>query len=118
MAQEIKTTRYTVKWFMADKKLIKFNESSEDFTLSETVAKIDHTKYGIKAGVKVDIAVDLVKKVVNYIRKAENEEAAKPEANQPPKEEPKAEAPKSIPAPTDTGEVFTWIVSGLPESRK
>lgn len=112
MSDKPETLHYTVKWFMPDKKLIKFNESAEDYTLSDKVAKFDHTKFGIKTGIKVDVSIN--GKEVTYLRKSENQEASKQE------EKPKEEAkPKSEEKPsTDGATVHTLTVAGITATRE
>lgn len=58
MANNIEEKELTIKWYMADDKIIKFEEIDETFDISDKVAEFDFEKAGIKNGSKVSVKID------------------------------------------------------------
>jgi len=56
--QNVEEKNFTIKWFMAEDKIIKFEEVEETFDVSDAVAGFDFEKMGVKAGSKVAIKID------------------------------------------------------------
>ncbi|MCK9542126.1 MAG: hypothetical protein M0R03_08860 [Novosphingobium sp.] len=85
-------TQKIVAWFMTAKKLIKFQDSTESYTVADNVMeKADFTKYPIKKGNNVNVTIE--DGVVTYLRKAEGQPKSEPKPTEtlPPPQTPKTE---------------------------
>lgn len=86
--------------------IIKFQGDETTYKLKGKVADFDHAKYGVKAGVSVDVSLD--GEEVVFMRKSEKQVAAAPV-----KEEKQEVKSTSI-----NGDTSVWTISGIPSSKE